>query len=471
MTSVRSIVIASAVASLTFLTALDARAASGDDAELARSARPRDHPARRARAEPGGRREPGARPGRRGAKPGRLAPARPRGQVRAVGRAARAPVRAQRGEHADAGRAPDVPRLGHAGGARARGGRGRGERRRTPRARAARKSPPRCGAPTRAYYGADQELRLHLEHVGLTSRILELARLNQRTGHGSLQDVLRLELELTRLHTDVARVERQQRSSRALLNALMDRPSDAPLGPPEDLSVTPTTDITALASGIDTNRPEVVAAAPRRAPQRGAARRSAPGGPVPDRHGRPRLLVHADVPRLPARLWGDGRHQPAVAVGAPSRRRAGGGADGPGRAARARVHEEHRPLRAARRGRAGGFGAPVVHDHRPGPARPGEARASKRRRPRTPPARATRSALLDALRSYLQVRIERVQALAELASSQADLERAAGTLAVEGGSDEHAKNVDDERRQTTDGRGPAPRRRRRCRSCAGCWSR
>ena len=41
--------------------------------------------------------------------------------------------------------------------------------------------------------------------------------------------------------------------------------------------------------------------------------------------------------------------------------------------------------------------------------------------------------LLDALRSYLQVRIERVRALAELASSQADLERAAGMLAVDGG--------------------------------------
>ena len=111
------------------------------------------------------------------------------------------------------------------------------------------------------YYGADQEVRLHLEHIGLTSRVLELARLNQRTGHGRLQDVLRLELELTRVHTDVARIERQQRSSRALLNALMDRPSDAPLGPPEDLSVTPTTDITGLATGIDTNRPEIVAAA------------------------------------------------------------------------------------------------------------------------------------------------------------------------------------------------------------------
>jgi outer membrane protein TolC len=41
--------------------------------------------------------------------------------------------------------------------------------------------------------------------------------------------------------------------------------------------------------------------------------------------------------------------------------------------------------------------------------------------------------LLDSLRSYLEVRIERVRALADLASSQADLERAAGTIAVGGG--------------------------------------
>jgi outer membrane protein TolC len=39
--------------------------------------------------------------------------------------------------------------------------------------------------------------------------------------------------------------------------------------------------------------------------------------------------------------------------------------------------------------------------------------------------------LLEALRSYLQVRIERVRALAELAASETDLERAAGTLVVE----------------------------------------
>ena len=42
--------------------------------------------------------------------------------------------------------------------------------------------------------------------------------------------------------------------------------------------------------------------------------------------------------------------------------------------------------------------------------------------------------LLDALRSYLQVRIERLRALGELNSSAADLDRAAGVLAIQGGS-------------------------------------
>ncbi len=74
--------------------------------------------------------------------------------------------------------------------------------------------------------------------------------------------------------------------------------------------------------------------------------------------------------------------------------------------------------------------------------------------------------LLDALRSYLQVRIERVRALAELASSEADLERAAGTLAAGGGPMTTSKSVDDPTRSPAQGRRAAWRR---CRSCAGCW--
>jgi cobalt-zinc-cadmium efflux system outer membrane protein len=282
------------------------------------------------------------------------------------------------------------------------------------------------------YYKADQELRLHLEHVGLTSRVLELARLNQRTGHGGLQDVLRLELEMTRLHTDVARIEREERSSRALLNALMDRSPEAPLGPPEDLAVVPAAQIAALERGIDANRPEIATAA--RAVRRSEAlldgARQAARFPevmlgldywymptVPD-HQAYGAMVGINLP------WLSGRHGDEE------------------RAAEQTVHAEQAALESAQNA--------VRYELHDAAARLESARQSFTIIDQELLAQARRSleateaeyaagrgdavGLLDALRSYLQVRIERVRALAELASSQADLERAAGTLAVEGAS-------------------------------------
>jgi outer membrane protein, heavy metal efflux system len=283
-----------------------------------------------------------------------------------------------------------------------------------------------------AYYRADQELRLHLEHVGLTSRILELAKLNQRTGHGSLQDVLRLELEVTRVHTDVARIERDQRSSRALLNALMNRPGDAPLGPPEDLSVTPRTDVATLERTIDANRPEVAAAARvirRDEALLDGARRAARF---------PQIMVGLDywyMPIFPA----DMRHGygAMVAINLPwlSGRRG------------AEQREAEESLQADRHALDSTKNT-VRYELRDAAARVDSARQSfsiidqdvlaqaKRSLEATQAAYAAGQGdavgLLDALRSYLQVRIERVRALAELAASETDLKRAAGMLAVQG---------------------------------------
>jgi cobalt-zinc-cadmium efflux system outer membrane protein len=286
------------------------------------------------------------------------------------------------------------------------------------------------------YYRAEEELRLHLEHVGLTSRVLELAKLNQRTGHGALQDVLRLELELTRLHTDVARIERDQRSSRALLNALMDRAPDAPLGPPEDLGVTTlgvTTpdDPAELEKAIDNHRPEIESG--RRAVRRTQAslegtRRAAwipslmlgldywfmpTGTDVRHAYG---AMVSINLP------WLSGRHGDEI------------------REAEHNLQAEEDALESIRN--------VVRYELRDAAARLDSARqtftiidqdllAQARRSLEATQAayasgRGDAIALLDALRSYLQVRIERVRALAELASSQADLRRAAGTLASEG---------------------------------------
>jgi outer membrane protein TolC len=283
------------------------------------------------------------------------------------------------------------------------------------------------------YYKADQELRLHLEHVGLTSRVLELARLNQRTGHGGLQDVLRLELEQTRLHTDIARIEREQRSSRALLNALMDRAPDASLGPPEDLPVPPAKDVAALEGGLDASRPELGAAAR-------AVRRSEAALDETRRSARfPTVMVGLDywyMPMNPDTHHGYGAMLSMNLPWLSGRRR------DQEREAEQTLRAEQHALESARNA--------VRYELRDAGARVEAARQSFAIIDRDLLAKSRRSLeatqaayaagqgdavmLLDALRSYLQVRIERLRALAEVAASQADLERAAGTLAVKGGA-------------------------------------
>jgi outer membrane protein TolC len=90
------------------------------------------------------------------------------------------------------------------------------------------------------YFRADRELQLHREHVELTAKLIELGRASYRAGRSAQQDVLRLTLELSRLHRDLAHIEQERLSARALLNTLMNRPLDAALGPPPEL-VPPTT--------------------------------------------------------------------------------------------------------------------------------------------------------------------------------------------------------------------------------------
>jgi outer membrane protein, heavy metal efflux system len=281
------------------------------------------------------------------------------------------------------------------------------------------------------YYRADQEIRLHREHAGLTSRVLELARLNQKTGNGRLQDVLRLELELTRLHTDIARIGREQRSSRALLNALMDRPPDAPLGPPEDLAVTPAKDVVTLDKGIDAHRPELAAAGR-------AVRRSEATLEEMRRAARfPSLMVGLDYWYMPMNM--DTRHGygAMVAINLPwlSGRR------------RDQEREAEHALRAEQHAFESTRNA-IRYELRDAVARLEAARQSFAIVDRDLLPQAQRSleatqagyaagqgdavALLDALRSYLQVRIERLRALADVASSEADVERAAGVAADKG---------------------------------------
>jgi len=85
------------------------------------------------------------------------------------------------------------------------------------------------------YYLAHSEYRAHVEHATLARQTLELTRAVYQGGRGSQQDILRAELALARLHSDLRRVEADREAAGGLLNTLMARPADAPLGPPGDL--------------------------------------------------------------------------------------------------------------------------------------------------------------------------------------------------------------------------------------------
>jgi outer membrane protein TolC len=82
------------------------------------------------------------------------------------------------------------------------------------------------------YYRAEREYRVHLEHVRLAQQALDIARAAYQGGRGTQQDVLRAAVEMSRLHNDVASVDGDRRTARALLNTLMARRVDTPLGPP-----------------------------------------------------------------------------------------------------------------------------------------------------------------------------------------------------------------------------------------------
>jgi outer membrane protein TolC len=125
----------------------------------------------------------------------------------------------------------------------------------------------------RAYYEyllAAAEYVIHVEHADITDRLIALARANFRVGKASQQDVLKIGVELTRLHTDLAALEQRKKSSAGLLNTLMARSPDAPIGPPAELvPMEITASLVDLEKTADASRPEIGGA--EHAVSRGAA--------------------------------------------------------------------------------------------------------------------------------------------------------------------------------------------------------
>ncbi len=275
------------------------------------------------------------------------------------------------------------------------------------------------------YYRANRQLQLHREHVQFTARLVDLARASYRSGHRGQQDVLRLSLELSRLHGDVAHIEQEEGSARALLNALMNRPSDAPLGPPAEIEpIASEAPVAVSMDTLDGRRSEVAAA-------RAAVRRSEAALDLTRNEARwPSFMIGLDYWYMPMAVeshaygamvsvnlpWFSPARQDAVRAGEQSViaerhalesvrnaiRYEASDAAAKYEAARATfvivdsdlMIQAQRNYEAAQAGYAAGQGDAV--------------------------------GLVDALRSYLEVRLDRVRALVHLETTAADLERATG---------------------------------------------
>jgi len=284
-----------------------------------------------------------------------------------------------------------------------------------------------------AYARADREYRIHLEHVGLTSRVVELARSLYQVGHGSQQDLLHAQAELSRLHVDVAGIEQQKRSAQALLNALMDREPDAALGPAPEMSspadvATATDDTAAADRKLDERRPELKAAAR-------AVKRSEALLAVAKREADlPSFMVGADywyMPTQPAHNaygamvsmtlpWLSPRHRDEVKAAEQTSAAERSALRAQRAAARFQLRDADAKLRAARETLA------LIHDRVMADAR----RSFESAQAQFQSGHGDVTPVLDGARNYLQVRIEEVRAVADLESSQADCARAAGLPVV-----------------------------------------
>lgn len=276
------------------------------------------------------------------------------------------------------------------------------------------------------YALAEREHAIHLDHMELTSRFTELARASYQEGRLSKQEFLRASAELARVHADIVATAQARRASRAFLNTLMGRDPDAPLGPARLDPPAETEFSLEESEHALEERPEVAAAAR-------AVERSGAALEVSQRASRwPGFMVGADASYMPMDgtrtytlmagmtlpwLWG--RRSSDVAEAEHLHAADQAALESARRAARLQVRDAKSRLDAARE----------AYDILDGQVVPQWQQAAQATQAAFASGQAADAlAVLDANRGYLQVRLERVRALARLHGALGDLERAAGHL-------------------------------------------
>jgi outer membrane protein TolC len=124
------------------------------------------------------------------------------------------------------------------------------------------------------YAEANKRHQIHKEHLAVAQRVVELSHARQAAG-GSLADIAQAEVEAARMEADVVTDGALAESARARINAMLARPTDAPLGQPvEDPPRIPAGTTADLITRARTQRLEVRSAQAARDASAAASRAS-----------------------------------------------------------------------------------------------------------------------------------------------------------------------------------------------------
>jgi len=114
------------------------------------------------------------------------------------------------------------------------------------------------------YYLATRSIEAHDDHLKLMEATEKISDAKFRTGAVPQQDVLKPQLEQVMLHGEVLAMQQMRGSARAMINTLLHRPLDAPLGEPREIApATEPLDLDELTARAVQSRPELLAAEAR----------------------------------------------------------------------------------------------------------------------------------------------------------------------------------------------------------------
>ena len=105
-------------------------------------------------------------------------------------------------------------------------------------------------------------IRYAQENLDLMRRVAEIARTRYAGGFGSQQDALRAQSEIIAMETDLVMLEGESAQASARMRALLGRPENVKLRPPEKLRLLPAVaalDMVALEARLRANNPQLAA--------------------------------------------------------------------------------------------------------------------------------------------------------------------------------------------------------------------